>query len=171
LPNGDVIGVTTAHSLGKDNFAPVAFVIAGGETVVATFNHLYAPLGTPKSGHNVSIDYVLMQPDAPPDRAIVLQPDSRGAPQPGERISLYSGRGDARDGQRVLHGVVESIDANGVWIRMDGWFDPGGMSGSPVFSQHTGQVVGMIVAVSPRIGTVVIGVNPIGVILDKASKK
>jgi len=166
LPNRDVIGVTTAHSVGKDNFPPLAFVDVESGEIVVTFRELYAPLGSPITDRDtLTGDYILMKPAAPPDPAIVLQPDPRGAPQPGERVLLYNGR--VR--RNVISGTVESIESGGVWVRMDYFFVPGGMSGSPVISEHTGKVVGMIVAASPRIGAIIIGLNPISVIVDKAT--
>jgi hypothetical protein len=169
LPNGDVIGVTTAHSLGEGNFAPIVFAVAGSDRVVATFSTLHAPLGRPRTAADMTIDYVLMRPDSPPDATRVLRPDPRGAPQPGERVSLYSGLGDGRGGQRILHGTVESVDENGAWIRMDEVFDPSTMSGSPIVSRHTGQVVGMTIVMNWVPGTLRIGVNPIGAIVDAAT--
>jgi len=171
LPDGDVIGVTTAHSLGEGNFAPMIFTSAGHDQPVMAFTELYAPLGRPRTGADMTIDYVLMQPDAPPDPAIVLRPDPRGAPQPGERVSLYSGLGDERGGQHILQGTVESVDDNGAWIRMDQAFNPALMSGSPVISQHTGRVVGMTIAASGTPGVLWIGINPIGAIVDQATSK
>jgi hypothetical protein len=168
LPNGDAIGVTTAHSVGKDNFPPLAFVDVDSGGAVATFDELVAPLGSPiTSRDDLTGDYILMKPTVPPDPAIVLQPDPRGAPQPGERVLLYNGRAS----QDVIPGTVESIGPGGVWVRMDYFFIPGGMSGSPVISAHTGKVVGMIIAASPRIGAIIIGLNPIGVIVDKATSR
>jgi Trypsin-like peptidase domain len=178
LPNGDVIGVTTAHSLGGRDFAPMAFRVAGRGETVATFSEAYLARGQPRTGDDMTIDYVLLRPDAPPAPVFVLRPDPRGGPQPGERVSLYSGLGDPQgtfgsghSGQRILPGTVESVDDNGAWVRMDGIFDPGQMSGSPMISQHTGRVVGMTIAVSPRQGALSIGINPIGAILARAMSK
>jgi hypothetical protein len=171
MPNGEVIGVTTAHSLGKNNFAPIAFIPAGREAAIAEFDELYAPLGVPRTGADMTVDYVLMRPRSPPDPALVLQPDARGAPQPGERVSLYSGLGDGWGGWRILDGTIESVDENGAWIRMDEVFDPGLMSGSPIISQHTGKVVGMTIMMSWAPGTLRIGINPIGAILARAGAR
>jgi len=171
LANGEVIGVTTAHSLGGRDFGPMVFTVAGRGDRVATFSRLYVPRGQPRTGGDMTVDYVLLAPDALPAPAFVLRPDPRGAPQPGERVSLYSGLGDGRGGQRILPGTVESVDRNGAWVRMDSLFDPGLMSGSPILSQHTGQVVGMTIAMSPRSGALMIGLNPIGAILSKAVSK
>lgn len=168
LPNGEVIGVTTAHSLGGRDFAPMAFTIAGRGEQVAAFSQLRVPRGQPRTGADMTIDYVLLRPETPPAPAFVLRPDSRGAPQPGERVLLYSGLGDGRGGQRILPGVVESVDQNGAWVRMDSVFDPGLMSGSPVLSQHTGRVVGMTIAMSWKPGALMIGLNPVGAMVSKA---
>ena len=169
LPDGDVIGVTTAHSLAGREFAPMVFTLAGRAEQAATFSRLYVPRGQPRAGADMTIDYVLLAPDAPPAPAFVLRADPRGAPQPGERVSLFSGLGDGRGGQRILPGVVESVDRNGAWVRMGSLFDPGLMSGSPVLSQHTGRVVGMTIAMSLRPGALMIGINPVGAILRNAT--
>jgi len=168
LPDGDVIGVTTAHSLGGRNFAPMAFTTPGRDERVATFARLHAPPGQPRTGADMTIDYVLLRPDTPPPPAFVLHPDPRGSPQPGERVSLYSGLGDGQGGQRILPGTVESVDHNGAWVRMDSLFDPGLMSGSPLLSQHTGWVVGMTIAMNLKPGVLMIGINQVGAILNRA---
>lgn len=170
LPNGEVIGVTTAHSLAGRNL-PMSFTMAGPGDPVATFSRLQVPPGQPRTGADMTVDYALLRPDVPPAPALVLRPDLRSAPQPGERVLLYSGLGDGRGGQRVLPGTVESVDGNGVWVRMDSIFDPGLMSGSPVLSQHTGRVVGMAIAMSWKPGVLSIGINPVGVILRKAMSR
>lgn len=168
LPGGDVIGVTTAHSLAGREFAPMVFTPAGRDEPAATFSRLYVPRGQPRTGADLTVDYVLLAPDASP-ASLVLRADPRGAPQPGERVLLFSGLGDGHGGQRILPGIVESVDRNGAWVRMSSPFDPGLMSGSPVLSQHTGRVVGMTIAMSLRPGALMIGVNPVGAILSKAT--
>ncbi|HLF25717.1 MAG TPA: hypothetical protein VJG32_05230 [Anaerolineae bacterium] len=171
LPSGDVVGLTTAHSLGAGNFTPVIFTLAGREQPVLTFSELYAPLGQPRTGADLTVDYVIMRPDTAPDPAIILRPDPRGAPQPGERVALYSGLGDGSGNPRIFQGTLESLDGNGAWIRMDEVFEPGMLSGSPVISQHTGQVVGMTIGMNWAPGTLRIGVNPIGSILNRAASR
>ena len=171
LPDGDAIGVTTAHSLGEGNFWPLEFRIAGTPRVAAAFDTLYVPLGRPRTDADMTVDYVLMRAASPPDPAFVLTPDPRGEPQPGERVLLHSGLGDGRGGPRVLPGTVESVDANGGWIRMDEVFEPGLMSGSPIVSAHTGRVVGMTIAATRAGGALLIGINPIGAIVAAALSK
>ncbi len=55
-----------------------------------------------------------------------------------------------------------------VWVLMDEMFNPSSMSGSPFVSQHTGQVVGMLIAVTPRRTRLLLGVHPIGSIVRLA---
>jgi hypothetical protein len=75
---------------------------------------------------------------------------------------LASGLGDGHGGRRVLEGTVQSVSERAVWVLMDASFHPGMMSGSPLLSQHTGRVVGMAVAASPRRGGLLLGVHPVG---------
>jgi hypothetical protein len=170
LPDDGAIGVTTAHSLGEGNFISITFTIAGRDESVATFARRAATIGQPRTGADMTIDYVLLRPESPPDPAMVLRPDPRGAPQPGERVSLYSGLGDGRGGQAIFQGTVESVDENGAWIRMDEVFNPSLMSGSPVIGRHTGRVVGMVIVMNWVPGLLRLGINPVGAILDAASR-
>ena len=166
------IGVTTAHSVsfGRPN-RPVERIllrIAGRDNVAIEFDRLYGLPGRHLVVENLSVDYVLLQSTQPIDLDLVLVPDPRGGPQPGERVSLFSGQGDGQGGQRVLEGTVQSSEDCGIWILMDKLFNPGLMSGSPFVSQHTGQVVGMAVAAAPRRARVLIGAHPIGSIVRLA---
>jgi hypothetical protein len=171
LSNGEVIGVTTAHSVGDlrqpDNtLAQLALGEPDQPAFVIQGDTLYGEPGLPRAGDDLTVDWLLLkvEPAQPIDRSLILTPDPRGGPQPGERVKLYSGSG-ARD---AFGGVVQSVDVNGIWALMDDAFDAGGMSGSPLLSQHTGQVVGMAVAVDYSRSRVRIGFHPIGSIVEKA---
>jgi hypothetical protein len=180
LSDGTVIGVTTEHAsaalgLPDNTLEHIAFALNGQPGHVVEFDTLYGPPGAPRSGLDLSIDYVLLKVrdplqgmDQPIDPALVLSPDPRGAPQPGERVSLFSGLGDGHGNRRELMGTVQSADAKGVWVLMDDMFNAGRMSGSPLVSQHTGQVVGMAIAVAPRADRIEIGFHPIGHIVQIA---
>jgi hypothetical protein len=171
LPNGDVIGVTAAHSTGNASPDHIVFARAGETQPVATFENDYAPRGQARTGADMTIDYALFQLHDGVDPSVVLRPDPRGGPQAGERVLLYSGLGDGSGGQRMLAGTVESVDARGAWVRMDDVFNPALMSGSPMISQHTGRVVGMVIAMSLNNGGISIAIHPIGSILAKAKTK
>lgn len=170
LEDGQIIGVTTAHSLGlPDPARPlerIAFGIAGAPGFVIEFGVVLAR-GVPRTGGDLSVDFVLLAvPEgAAVDPALVLGPDPRGAPQTGERVSMFSGMGDGDGGVRSFEGTIYSVNQSAAWVLMDEIFDPGGMSGSPVLSRHTGRVVGMAIAVAPRGGRVMIGLNPVAAIV------
>ena len=170
--HSEIVAATTAHSvaLGDPNrpLQRIALGIAGSEGFVGEFETLRGKPGHPLTPENLIVDYVLLEVDRPVDPGLVLVPDPRGAPQPGERVSLYSGLGDGQGKVRVLSGTVQSLSDTAVWVLMDDTFNPGLMSGSPFVSQHTGQVVGMAVAASPRIGHLLLGTHPVGHLVQLA---
>ncbi len=177
LSNGTIIGVTTAHSVGDigdpaNTLEHIAFKLAGGDHYLAVFDTLHGPPGLPREGaeFNLTVDYLLLQVPVPDtvEPSLILEPDSRGAPQPGERVSLFSGLGGESGPRRELAGTVQSVEATSVWVLMDDVFDAGGMSGSPLISQHTGHAVGMAMAVDYGRNRVRIGFHPIGSIVQKA---
>ncbi len=167
------VGVTTGHSLPtlgqpENSLQAVAFALPGAADHLAEFTRLFGTPGRAFSGDDLSVDFVLLSPPADPGPGWALEPDSRGGPQPGERVALYSGLGGPAGAVRVLAGTVTSSTATAAWLLMDESFDPGGMSGSPVLSAYTGRVVGMAVAAAHRRGRVLIGLSPIGGIVAHA---
>lgn len=166
LDSGEVAAVTTAHSVSiGDPHYPlerVALGIAGHPEHRWEFSTLRGPPGRSVGPANLSADYLLLYVDQLLPRDLLLEPDPRGAPQPGERVTLYSGLGDNDGGLRVLEGTVQSVDDKAFWVLMDRWFKPAQMSGSPFVSQHTGQAVGMLVVGTPRLGRFLLGAHPIG---------
>jgi hypothetical protein len=166
LASGPIVGATTSHSVALgDPDRPldrIALGVAGSGRFAGEFDTLHGQPGHRLTPENLASDYLLLYVDQPVEPGLVLTPDARGAPQPGERVSLYSGLGDGQGGRRVLAGTVQSVDEQAAWVLMDDSFNPGLMSGSPFVSQHTGQVVGMVVAGSVRRSRLLIGMHPIG---------
>jgi hypothetical protein len=171
LPDGQIAGVTTAHSLSFNGQLLLrSIALAQGERAqpVIAFDTLLGEPGTARTGEDMTIDYVLLHVpiNASIDPALILEPDPRGLPQAGERVALYS----LIDGfPRVLQGSVLSVEPSAVWVVMDEAFDPSGLSGSPFLSQHTGKVIGMAIATTKRGGKVLLGLNPIGSLVEKAA--
>jgi hypothetical protein len=167
LASGENVGVTTAHSLSicdpDQPLERIAFAVVGEAGSAVEFDTLRGPPGRTLTPENLAIDYVLLHVDQPVEPSLLLQPDSRGEPQPGERVSLFSGVAG-----RILEGTVQSVSDTAVWVLMDDWFDPGLMSGSPFVSQHTGRVVGMAVSASPRRYRLLLGAHPVGSIVHLA---
>jgi hypothetical protein len=173
LADGQVVGVTTAHSvsLGQNDhpLEQIGLRIAGRDDLVAEFSNLHGRPGRPRTGDDVTVDYLLLHLEQPVDAGLLLQPDGRGQPQPGERVVLFSGLAQAQHGQQhVLAGTVQSANHRAIWVVMDDWFNPGLMSGSAFLSQHSGRVVGMLIAGTLRGGRVLLAAHPIGSIVRLA---
>ncbi len=172
LANGEIVGVTTAHavSIGHPDhpLERIALGVAGHPEFLGEFDTLRGRPGHLPTSEDLTEDYVLLQVNLSLEPSLVLSPDPRGAPQPGERVSLYSGLGDGSGGPRVLAGTVQSVDEGAIWVLMDDRFNPSQMSGSPIVSQHTGQVVGMVVVGSPRFNRLLLGAHPMGSLVQLA---
>ncbi len=170
LSDGRLIGVTTAHSVSFGAQPPlkrVALVEPAQSVPILTADRLHGEPGTARSGGDMTVDYVLLvvPPDAAIDPALIVQPDLRSLPQPGERVTLYT----RLSGQpRTFEGSIISAEAHAVWAVMDDDFEPGGLSGSPFISQHTGGVVGMLIAATRRGGRLLLGLHPIGSLVQRA---
>lgn len=167
LPDGRSVGVTTAHSVSFGQLLSIALAAHEHTDRLVNFNWLQGNPGVPRGGEDMTVDYVLLKVPATAviDPALILQPDRRGQPQPGERVSLYTVQNDE---PHVFEGSVLSSDSSAVWVVMDDVFDPSGLSGSPFVSQHTGKVIGMAIATTRRGGKVLLGLHPIGSLVDKA---
>ena len=170
LPEDQIVGVTTAHSVsfsGQPALSKIALALGEWSKPVIEFDALRGEPGDARTGEDMTIDYVLL--DVPLnhsiDPALILDPDPRGLPLPGERVMLYS---LVNDEPRMLQGAVLSVDPIAVWVVMDDEFDPSGLSGSPFLSQHTGKVIGMAIATTKRGGKVLLGLHPIGSLVEKA---
>ena len=173
LKNGNVIGVTTAHSLTDlgeqgNRLSKIAFHLPSSGNVVIDSDTLHGDAGVARTTFDLTVDYVLLRLNGSIHPNYILIPDARGSPQLGERVSLFSGLGDDGGNRRELQGTVFGVDALGFWVVFDEWFDPGMMSGSPVMSQHTGQVLGMAIVMSPRGDRMTIGFHPIANIVKQA---
>jgi len=169
LGTGKLVGATTAHSVSFDaelSLQKIALGVAGRSDFVIEFDRFQGRPGAARSGEDMSVDYVLLHATATNsiDPALILRPDPRGLPQPGERVTLYNGL----NSNLVYSGTVQTASPQAVWVVMDDAFDPAGLSGSPFVSQHTGEVVGMVIATTQRGGRVLLGVHPIGSLVHLA---
>jgi hypothetical protein len=120
LSDGEIIAVTTAHSLTLGNaerpLEHITFGIAGESEYLAEMDTLFGDPGKPRLGRDMTVDYVLLKVEDRLDPIHVLQPDPRAEPEEGERLILFSGLGDA-DGQPLqFHGTVHTVNKHGIWI-------------------------------------------------------
>jgi len=166
LPSGGIVAAAAAHSFDlTGTLQGVRFGSQEDSSLQMSVFH-----GAPGERRTFSMDltndYVLFAVTVEAREAsfVILEPDERGTPQPGERIVLYPGFG-AVNGPRW--GTILESDRKGAWAVMDEAFEPGSMSGSPIVSLHTGRVVGMALAAGLKEGHTVIGMHPIGSLVEK----
>jgi hypothetical protein len=169
LPNNRLVGVTTAHSVSFGSLLSIALARHESTDRVFEADTLQGEPGVPRSGEDMTVDYVLLKiPSSHSiDPALILQPDQRDLPQPGERVSLFTVQADQ---PRVFDGAVLSAEPQAVWVVMDEVFEPSGLSGSPFISQYTGKVIGMAIATTRRGDKVLLGVHPIASLVAKAQR-
>jgi hypothetical protein len=173
ISDSSVIATTTAHSLEIGNkekpLEVVAFKIPGEDQFSAELVKLHGEPGQARLfGQNLSKDYVLLQVEHRPEDELILVPDPRGNAQPGERVVLHSGHCGEESGARIFHGSVLTVDEHGIWVVMDDDINPATMSGSPVLSMHSGKVIGMTTAAAIQEGRILIGINPIINLMERA---
>jgi hypothetical protein len=175
LDGGGIIGVTTAHSLFGGNPHRILERIAlavNGQTIPLVESDTYFGLpGVPfTDSSDLTVDFVLLKLKTTTiDPAFVLAPDPRGSPQAGERVTLFSGLGDGHGGPLLWAGTVLSVEPKVALILMDeAALYPGGMSGSPVLSQYTGDVVGMEVGARLQGRRWLLGIHPVGHLVQVA---
>jgi len=170
--DSQVIGATTAHSLQLsdtgNHLKSVKFRLPGSGDDIAAFENLLGAPGNPRTGEDMTVDFALAIPQHEIPPQFVLQPDPRGLPQPGERLSLVKCDVDSQGQPVVMQGTVQTATSQGFWVLMD---DPvtaeaWSGSGSPFFSQHTGKVVGMLIAGTLRGKYALFGAHPIGSLVD-----
>jgi len=170
---GIVVGVTTAHSLselGEAGLTHVGFGLPEATSVTLSFDTLHGLPGVARTGDDLTVDYVLLRPSQAIEPQWGLTPDPRGTPQAGEQVVLFGGLGELNGGRRVFTGTVLAVAETGFWVMMDENFEPGQMSGSPLLSAHTGQVVGMAIAAAQRDGRLLLAFHPIGHLLRQAEQ-
>jgi hypothetical protein len=160
------VGVATAHALAPVPYTvPAEFNAPDGERV-ARLKHLVQRGETFQMNH-LAMDYSLWEVDSVFGQARYLTPDPRGMAQVGERIIIYDPFDNSGGSSRTWEGTVMRVDPEATWIQMDEVFNPAGLSGCPTVSQYTGQAVGMVIAGTYHRDPTIIGLHPIGSIVEK----
>jgi len=165
IPDGRRVVAATAHATGKmDGQLAGSLSDAGGAVVVRVASQL--AYGIPVQNGELDTDFSLWEIEGEAPSESVLLADPRGLPQPGERVWLFNYARQTKD-QGGWGGVVMDAKPHAVWIRFDESFDVNSNSGCPVVSQHTGKLIGMVIAGNDR-QPVVMGLHPVGSLVEKA---
>ena len=166
LEDGSRVGVGTAHASWLKQGTSAVFLTPGGDV----FAELQEQIDYGQAFHyqeHFTRDYVLwsLAPGSGPQE--VLKADSRGQGQPGERVRVYGRLDDGNGGSINWPGVVMKVDPEVTWIQLEDSFHLSGYSGCPVVSEHTGRVIGMVIA-GRNHPPIVMGLNPVWSLVEKA---
>jgi hypothetical protein len=166
LEGGQRVGFSAAHAgHALKPGVPGQFLSPGG-VLMANLTGQIARGHTFYNAH-FSQDYIIWKVADELLAGHFLQPDPRGQAQVGERVLVFGRYENGQDGSRSWPAVVTGSSAEATWIQLEDSFYPGGFSGCPVVSTHTGRVIGMAVAGADR-PPVVMGLHPIGSLVGKA---
>jgi hypothetical protein len=164
--DGRHVGVGAAHATPAVPEGTAVELWASNQERVAGLRGILGR-GSTFNGDDFTTDYVLWTVAEPIDARFVLAPDPRGNGEAGERALLLSTAGDGAGGSKTWPGVVMESRPEATWVQLDDSFHPGGLSGCPVVSAHTGRVIGMAVAGENKPPTI-IGLHPVGSLVEKA---
>ncbi|MFN7020672.1 MAG: hypothetical protein ACK4WH_04995 [Phycisphaerales bacterium] len=154
-PGGRVVGVTSAHFLDFDGpcLKSATWITRDGDEIgFATHS-----LGRPGNAGiltdtlvDLRSDYLLLHParDINPAAAgyAVLEFDARAGPAAGERVWLPIAGDflDDSDPPRLIAGFVDLADPGAFIVVLDERLELIAESGSPIISQNTGKVIGIL---------------------------
>jgi iron-sulfur cluster assembly accessory protein len=148
-PAGRVAAVTSAHFINKDGprLLEARWINVRSGDTAATFSTSW---GTPGDGGrtepqpDLRADYLLLPAAKAPHRAAVLEFDPRPKPALGERIHFPNKDESADPGHKWVEGAVTEADEKSVSVLLDQKIHLQSQSGSPVISQATGRVIGIL---------------------------
>lgn len=151
-PGGTVIGVTSMHFLELEGspFDKVSWFDAERKPVAEATKAFGTPGRTvdwDADFKDLRLDYLLLKPDADPKDVTVLEFDPRPQDQYkiGERVwfPLQPSQGP----MRIVGGEVTVVRRGQITVRLDDpKAKPTACSGSPIISQKSGKVIGLLAA-------------------------
>jgi hypothetical protein len=166
LEDGRRVAVNAAHSIPRlSPQTPAELWTPDGKRAALLKGQI--AYGQIFSQNRFSMDYVLWTVAADTASDYFLKPDPRQQVEPGERVWVYSLSDNGASGSKLWPGAVMSAAPDAIWIQLEDSFNPAGLSGCPVISQHTGRVLGMAVSGANQ-PPVVMGLHPIASLLEKA---
>lgn len=146
--DGKTIGMTSAHFL---NFTGPQLLEAKwldtrtGKCCAAAFNSLGKP-GRMGEGMDFSSDYILLVMEGKVSSKSFLELDSRVQAQAGERIWFPNKDSRAKEGYRCIEGTLIAVYDTYIEAKLDKPIDLTARSGTPVISQVTHKVIGLLTA-------------------------
>ena len=157
-PKGEIIGATSIHFLDLDEGPLESIAWLGGSKLeeIASSDKAFGQPGVqPKDLRDPDYrkDYLLLTLKAPPKNAAALEIDHRLVPRAragqerGELVWFPVMDGKAKpDGVHWINGEVHAASGKVITIVLDESIELNGSSGTPVVSQETGKVIGVVSA-------------------------
>jgi hypothetical protein len=154
-PDGEVVGVTSAHYVDFDakTLIKVDYMSVTNGRSVAAFDKLLGPVGQgfeagadDEALGDASADFLLFTADHVPTGLRPLELDSRDRFEKQEPVWLVNKDAMRPPGYELLEGYLHSADRDCVYAVFEPAFELRSQSGSPVISQRTGKVVGVLAA-------------------------
>jgi len=153
-PDGEVVGVTSAHFVDFDAKAliKVDYMSVTNGRSVAAFDKLLGAVGKGfEAGPGEELgdagaDFLLFTADNVPTGLRPLELDTRDRLEKREPVWLVNKDAMQPPGYELLEGYLHSADRDCVYAVFEPAFELRSQSGSPVISQRTGKVVGVLAA-------------------------
>lgn len=147
-PDGKVIGVTSIHFLNRTGpqLLEAAWFDIKTNKRYATSQYSLGMPGVARTKMDFSSDYLLlvMEGNIPP--ASFLQLDSRPKAEVGERVWFPNKDRSAQAGYKHVEGIVTEVNETYIQVKLDKPIELTGRSGTPVISQATKKVIGILTA-------------------------
>lgn len=148
-PNGLMIGLTSAHFI---NFCGPQLIevqwldVKTGKPIARSLKSYGMP-GYEGSYDPLDLrsDYFLLVVEGNLESQRVFELDNRSAVEVGERIWFPDKNVTANSGNRLIGGTLSKTSAEYLLVTLDESIDLQSRSGTPIISQHTGKVIGILV--------------------------
>jgi hypothetical protein len=166
-PDGKLAGVTSANFLSAHGPALLYvrwLTIGSGSTYgVPTYTRSWGPVTkdfVSNPGHDRSTDYLIMPVDDAVQTNSVLELDPRPLPEINERVWLPNKMMNEYYGYLLVDGTVEEATDKYIGVLLDQVIEIESQSGSPIFSERTGKVIGTFSRASQREGQTWVMLTP-----------
>jgi hypothetical protein len=151
-PSGEVVGVTSAHFIefsASNRLVKAEWLSMQDFQAEASFDHLIGPVGrsiayAPRTDfYDASEDYLIFSGQDVPSTLVALELDTRKQLENSEPVWLPN-KQSGEVGYDLVAGYVVYADRDCIYAVFSPAFELQSQSGSPVISQRTGKVIGLL---------------------------
>jgi hypothetical protein len=153
-PNGSVIGLTSAHFInfnGPQLLEVQWLDVRTGKPIARSLKSYGMP------GHEGSYDpldlksdYFLLLVEDDLETQKILEIDNRNSAELGERVWFPDKRATANLGYHLIGGTLTKVNTDYLLITLDDPVNLQSRSGTPIISQYTGKILGILVGGETR---------------------